>query len=105
MVKVKAPLFSISASGTIAEFLTFSNRQKFQQVRWQKKQKDRNSSNQKIQRALFFDAESIAKNRDFGNCVFGFSLFGLDIVGLRKLALGKKMTWYNYLISKIIKCQ
>jgi hypothetical protein len=104
MVKVKSPLFSISASGTIAGFLTFSNRRNVQQCRWQKKQKDRGSSRQNVQRSLFLSAHDIAQYRDFGNCIFGYSLFGLDVAGLKKAALNKKMTWYNYLISEIIKC-
>lgn len=104
MVKVKSPLFSVSASGTISEFLTFSNRRTIQQCRWQRKQKDRNSSRQNSQRLLFLSARDIASSRDFGNCIFGYSLFGLDVSGLKELALNKKMTWYNYLISEIIKC-
>lgn len=38
MVKCKNPLFSQKASGSIAHFLTFSERKSGQQVRWQKKQ-------------------------------------------------------------------
>jgi len=40
MVKITGPLHSDTASGTIADVLTFSQRSSGQQVRYQKKQKD-----------------------------------------------------------------
>lgn len=39
MVKIKGPLFSESASGTVADCMTFSKRKSGQQVRFQRKQK------------------------------------------------------------------
>ena len=39
MVKISAPLMSLSAKGSVAKFLTFSERKSGSQVRWQKKQK------------------------------------------------------------------
>jgi len=40
MVKITGPLHSDSASGTISDVLTFSNRATGQQCRYQRKQKD-----------------------------------------------------------------
>jgi len=104
MARIKSPFFSVSASGTIGKSLTFSKRRSFQQCRWQRKQKDSNTISQKSQRSLFLFAQEIIKYRDFGNCVFGFSLYGINKDGLKDQSLGKQMTWYNYIISKILKC-
>ena len=53
MAKLVAPLFSLNASGSIGEALTFSNRRSGAQVRFQKKQKDKRSDDQLSQRELF----------------------------------------------------
>jgi len=39
-MKLKNPLMSISASGSIGKHITYSNRKNENQVRWQKKQVD-----------------------------------------------------------------
>lgn len=56
MVKITAPLMSQKASGSIGECLTFSARKSGAQVRYQKKQKDRQSAGQLIQRAWYSQA-------------------------------------------------
>lgn len=56
MAKVKNPLMSISASGSIAENLTFSIKKTGQQVRWQKKQKDVESYARNVQRSAYSKA-------------------------------------------------
>jgi len=53
MAKTFGPLHSDSASGTIADVLTFSQRASGNQCRYQKKQKDANSPAQNIQRVKF----------------------------------------------------
>jgi hypothetical protein len=53
MVKITGPLHSDTASGTIADVLTFSQRASGQQVRYQKKQKDVSSAARVVQRAKF----------------------------------------------------
>jgi len=53
MPKVSGPLYSVSASGSIGERLTFSKRASGQQARFQKPQKDRTTAERTIQRAKF----------------------------------------------------
>ena len=56
MVKVTAPLLSEKASGSVGVFLTFSERKSGSQVRFQKKQKDRQSEAQQDQRSWYLEA-------------------------------------------------
>ena len=56
MVKVKGPLFSISASGKIAERLVFSVRTSGQQVRFQRSQKDILTASRTLQREAYLEA-------------------------------------------------
>jgi len=104
MVKVTAPLHSFTASGKFVDDVTFSRRSGYNLCRWQKSQKDRKSSLQQDQRQKFLDAHALAHARDFGNCIFGYSLFGIYPSGFRLKASGHNMTWYNYLIKEILKC-
>ena len=53
MVKLTGPLFSNTASGTLADALTFSHRTSGAQVRTQRKQKDRVTALRTAQRAKF----------------------------------------------------
>lgn len=56
MAKTNGPLFSNTASGSIGPCLTFSLRKSGQQVRFQAKQKDKKSTLQIFQRALYSQA-------------------------------------------------
>ena len=58
MVKIVSPLFSESASGSIAKNITYSKRASGQQVRFQKKQKDVSSFERTIQRDYYNKAVS-----------------------------------------------
>jgi hypothetical protein len=53
MAKIEGPLMSIEAHGTIGSRLTFSSRKTGQQVRFQNRQVDTQSSAQETQRSLF----------------------------------------------------
>ncbi len=53
MVKLKGPLFSLSAAGNIGEALTFSERKGTHQVRFQHKQKDYENTTRKTARDPF----------------------------------------------------
>ncbi len=53
MVKVKGPLLSMEAVGSIGPRLTFSKRQSGQQVRYQKAQSDVITSGRDTQRGYF----------------------------------------------------
>lgn len=53
MAKCKGPLLSQSASGSVGGILTFSKRKAFQQVRYQKKQKDNITEARTAQRLKF----------------------------------------------------
>ena len=56
MAKIRAPLFSQSAQGTIGGNLTFSLRKSGQQVRFQNKQKDVITSDRTLQRSYYSQA-------------------------------------------------
>ena len=56
MVRIKSPLMSQKASGTIGGILTFSDRKTGSQVRYQKKQKDKITLSRTTQRDLFNQA-------------------------------------------------
>lgn len=105
MVKIRSPLYSMSASGILRDRICFSNRKTYQLARWQKKQSDRKSTDQLDQRAKFSLALETIESRDFGCSVFGFSLFGIDVEGIKKIVSQKNMTWHNYLLKDILTWQ
>ena len=56
MAKIKGPLLSEAAHGSIGPRLTFSQRASGQQARIQGKNRDANTATQQTQRALFLEA-------------------------------------------------
>jgi len=56
MAKLKGPLLSINAHGSIGKRLTYSQRSSGNQVRFQRANKDANSASQQTERALFLEA-------------------------------------------------
>jgi|GEM_PF-3181754 len=88
MVKVKSPLLSQTASGTIAGVLTFSNRKSGQQVRTQKKQKDVITVARTEQRAKYLEAVSA-----------WHLLTPTEKSNWTRNAVGQNMTGYNLFIS------
>lgn len=58
MTKLKGPLFSLDAHGTLGGVLTFSKRKIVKQVRFQRKQKDRVTASRTTQRGYFQTAVS-----------------------------------------------
>ena len=56
MAKTLSPLFSLSAHGTINKNITFSTRKNHQLTRWQKKNRDANSTAQNTERGIFLTA-------------------------------------------------
>ena len=56
MAKIRGPLLSHEARGTIAEKLTFSVRSSGQQVRFQRKQKDVITASRESQREIYSDS-------------------------------------------------
>jgi len=58
MVKIRGPLLSSAASGTVGPRLTFSRRSTGQQARFQRKQKDYVSAGRAQQRLWFSMAEA-----------------------------------------------
>lgn len=87
MAKLQAPLHSISARGTIAKNLTFSMRKSGAQVRWQKKQKDVETSARTVQRDKFKVAVASLDGYDFGIQQFGYFLVGGKTINISKLPL------------------
>ncbi len=96
MSKVKGPLGSLAARGSVGGVLTFSRRKTGQQVRFQRKQKDAQSPGQLAQRANYYEA------------VEGWNNLALEEQqAWGTLAVGKKMSGYNfylksYLLGEII---
>jgi hypothetical protein len=56
MAKLVGPLLSVSAHGSIAKRITYSKRASCNQVRFQKANKDANTSLQQTQRDFFLEA-------------------------------------------------
>ena len=91
MPKVKGPLFSESASGSVTPCLTFSLRNSGQQVRYQRKQKDKITS------------ARIAPRANYAVAVSAWNLLSADIKeGFNCLAVGKQMTGYNFFMKLFI---
>ncbi len=101
-MKIKGPLMSEEARGTIAGNLTFSKRKSGQQARFQKKQSDANSPSQQIQRSSFLNASFGCRFMEFGVAVFGISFFGVDEDYYNDKAKGKQMSGYNLCIKENI---
>lgn len=64
MAKLIGPLFSEKAHGTVADVLTYSSRKTVNQVRFQRKQKVGETTNQAPQRARFWAAIQWWKDLD-----------------------------------------
>lgn len=90
MVKLRGPLHSQSASGTIAGNLTFSRRKSGQQVRWQRKQKDVITAGRTAQRNKFLDCKDSWNLLDFGMQEFGFLMLGGRVVTISDFPLKKR---------------
>jgi len=101
-MKVKSPLFSNEARGSLSEALTFSKRRSGQQVRYQKKQRDVVTAARTAQRALFLDSVERWNTRDYGIFQCGFSFFGMDIDQFEKKGTELHMTGYNFFIKDFL---
>jgi len=101
-MKITGPLQSERASGTVAEFLTFSHRKSGQQCRFQKKQKDANTIGQIEQRAKFQVAICACNFMKYGEAVFGCALFGNDLSLYSTKAERKKITSQNQCVSEYL---
>jgi hypothetical protein len=91
MAKIRNPLNSISASGSIGERLTFSQRKSGQQARFQKKQSDKITTKRITERALYSSA------------VLGWN--GLDTMlkeNWKSAAYSRHMTGYNFYVKVFI---
>jgi len=56
MAKLQGPLLSVNAHGSIAKRITYSKRASGNQARFQRANKDANTSSQQTQRSLFLEA-------------------------------------------------
>jgi len=86
---------SFSASGSLAQFITFSQRKSGQQVRWQKKQKDSQTENQLVQRNKLVIASDSVRYCEPGVIVPGNYIMGLDRDDLNSSAMGRSVSGYN----------
>jgi len=101
-MKAKGPLLSKEARGTAADVLTFSKRSTGQQVRFQRKQKDKNSALQQEQRADFLNASFACRFFDFGEAFFGASIYGHEKTPYDIAAKNENYTGYNLCIKENI---
>lgn len=91
MSKVKGPLGSLAAHGSVAGVLTFSVRKSGQQVRFQQKQKDAQSAGQLVQRA------------DYLLAVKSWNEMSLEDKEVWKtLAVRKRMSGYNFYLKRVL---
>lgn len=75
-MKLKKPLFSETARGTLAKCLTFSERGSGSQVRFQRKQKDVVTSARTAQRNNFLTAKNMWSVYEVGIAQCGYVLCG-----------------------------
>lgn len=91
MAKIKSPLFSESASGTVADCMTFSRRKSGQQVRFQRKQKDIITTPRTNNRLKYTDAVNAWNNLE------------QEIKEELSATYAKEhMTCYNYFVQQYI---
>lgn len=93
---------SLQASGTIAQFLTFSKRLSGQQVRWQKKQNDVVTSERETQRAKFLSSSFASRFWQLGNAICGSVVCGNDVDDVNLSAKSLPLSGYNLSIKQII---
>lgn len=94
MAKLTFPLMSLSAHGTIAKNLTFSERKTGNQVRWQKKQKDVLTTARETQRNKFKSYREAWDMFDFGVQEFGYILAGGKEIEISRLPKNKRAPKY-----------
>ena len=102
MAKIALPLMSLRASGSIANFLTFSKRDSGQQVRWQKKQSDLISAKRILQRAKFLSASISSRFWQVGDVFCGDSICGTDMDSINFAAKFLPMSGYNLSIKQVV---
>lgn len=91
MTKIKGPLHSISASGSICDKITFSLRDSGQQVRWQKKQRD-----------VITEARTEARTA-YSNAVIAWRLLSdSEKETWKEQAIGSELTGYNLFVQEYI---
>jgi hypothetical protein len=100
MAKLTGPLMSEAASGSIAGFLTFSERKSGSQVRWQRKQEDVVTAPRIEQRAIFLLASQNCRFDGFGTIMIGSYLYGSVVEMYNAKAEGKGMSGYNLCIRE-----
>jgi hypothetical protein len=91
MVKIKGPLFSESASGTVADCMTFSKRKSGQQVRFQRKQKPVLTSYKQ------FDNKSLYRLIEAR--WFSFTPIEKAVYNNDTKVIGSKMSGWNYFLK------
>lgn len=104
MAKLHSPLFSATASGRVANLLTYSMRKSGSQVRIQKKQIDRITAPRLQQRLRFLTAGDSWHTLDYGANEYGSVLLGgrnVDIISLPQDKRAPQFARYvgDYLIT------
>ena len=91
MAKIKGPLMSVSASGSIAKRVTFSQRKTGQQARWQNPPKDVANDAQLAVRLKYIEA-----------CTAWGLLSDEEKQVYRNTAQGKPLTGFNQFVKEYI---
>lgn len=101
-MKITGPLHSASASGTFGGLLTFSERNSGSQVRFQRKQKDKITSNRTTQRNKFLVAKEMWQLNDFGVIQFGYNLAGGKDVSISSLPIEKRAPQFARFVADVL---
>jgi len=102
MAKLNAPLMSLSARGTIAKNLTYSERKSGSQVRWQRKQKDVVTSLRTAQRDKFQTALDSWHYTDVGIIQPGYYLMGGKTISISSLPLNTRAPKFSCYVRDVL---
>ena len=94
---------SETASGTFAKMLTYSLRQTGQQVRIQRKQKDRNTGRQQVQRTRFLSAKEVYGEQEIGGNQLGNLLLGGKKIDIMKLEENRRAPQFAAFVGEYLR--
>jgi len=102
-MKVKGPLLSLEARGTVGDVITFSKRREGQLARYQRKQKDVLTISRAKQRQKFQNASLACRFFEYGEAIFGVALYGNEKNLYLEKARKLNLTCYNVCIKEYLK--
>jgi hypothetical protein len=102
-MKIIGPLLSQKARGTVGDILTFSHRKEGQLARYQRKQRDVLTILRTEQRQKFENASLSCRFFEYGDAIYGVSLYGQEKSLYLEEAKKEGLTSYNVCIKYYIK--